>query len=62
MHFKESTHIKGRVIDHIYSREEGEFSVLDVERMSPYYSDHDGLLLSIRSKVLITNSIYQLNI
>ena len=50
---KEPTHIRGRVIDQIHCRDDGKFTILDVERMSPYYSDHDALLLSLELKVLI---------
>ena len=46
---KEATHIQGRVIDHIYVNNTE--CVLEVERFSPYYSDHDGLLVSLDIKV-----------
>ena len=47
---KESTHVQGRVIDHIYVNDEAR--VLEIERFSPYYSDHDGLLVSFDIKVI----------
>ena len=45
---KESTHIKGRSIDHVYVKG---VEVVDLERHSPYYTDHDALLLTVSSKV-----------
>ena len=48
---KEATHIQGRAIDHIYVNDEAR--VLEIERFSPYYSDHDGLLVSLDIKVII---------
>ena len=44
-------HVQGRVIDHVYVNDEA--SVLEIERFSPYYSDHDGLLVSLNIKVII---------
>ena len=44
---REATHIQGRIIDHVYCREKNSYRILDLERYSPYYSDHDALLLSI---------------
>ena len=46
----EATHIQGRLIDHIYVNKAER--VLEVERFSPYYSDHDGLLVSLDIKVI----------
>ena len=48
---KEATHVQGRVIDHVYVNDKA--SVLEIERFSPYYSDHDGLLVSLDIKVKI---------
>ena len=44
---KEPTHIRGRQIDHIYLRESRHMKVLDIERLSAYYTDHDALLLTL---------------
>ena len=46
----EATHIQGRIIDHIYVNNIR--CVLEIERFSPYYSDHDGLLVSLDIKVI----------
>ena len=48
---QEATHIQGRVIDHIYVNDAS--CILEIERFSPYYSDHDGLLVSLDIKVII---------
>ena len=48
---KDATHIQGRVIDHVYVNDAA--CVLEIERFSPYYSDHDGLLISLDIKVII---------
>ena len=42
-----ATQIQGRQIDHVYIREEMKTDVLDIERCSLYYSDHDALLLTL---------------
>ena len=45
---KEATHIRGRLIDHAYWRDlVGTLSEPEVDRYSPYYSDHDALGLTI---------------
>ena len=48
---QEATHIQGRVIDHIYVNDAS--CILEIERFSPYYSDHDGLLVSLDIQVII---------
>ena len=50
----EATHIQGRMIDHVYVNNCG--CVLELERFSPYYSDHDGLLVSLDIKVINISS------
>ena len=55
---KESTQIKGRQIDHIFLKENTELKVLDLERYSLYYSDHDALLLTIELKVRNFSNYY----
>ena len=47
----EATQIQGRQIDHIYINEEMKTNVLDIERCSMYYSDHDALLLTLKIQV-----------
>ena len=42
---KEATHIRGRSIDHIYLKDCVQF--LDLERYSPYFTDHDAHLLTV---------------
>mgnify|MGYP003334306399 CR=1 FL=1 len=44
-----ATHIQGGHIDHVYWRDSSRcWEEPDVERYSPYYSDHDGLLVTLR--------------
>ena len=40
---KESTHIKGRQIDHAYTKN----ATASLELYTPYYSDHDALCVAI---------------
>ena len=44
----EATQIQGRQIDHIYVGNELKSDVLDVERYSMYYTDHDALMLTMK--------------
>ena len=45
----EATHIQGRHIDHVYWRDRTcTWSEPDVERYSPYYSDHDAICVTIK--------------
>ena len=46
-----ATHIQGRIIDHIYINSTK--AVLDIERYSPYYSDHDALLVTLNIQVIL---------
>ena len=48
---KEATHVKGRQIDHLYIKDQSE--VVDLQRYSPYYTDHDAVLLSMNLEVTI---------
>ena len=43
----EPTHIRGRHIDHVYFRDPTETLKPRVTRYSPYYSDHDGICITI---------------
>ena len=44
---QEPTHTKGRLIDHTYwLNKTGKYNA-ELERYSPYYSDHDGLCITI---------------
>ena len=45
----EPTQIQGRQIDHVFINTPS--LVREVERYSPYYSDHDALLLTLRLQV-----------
>ena len=45
---EEATQIQGRQIDHIYIKEDMKTAVLNLERYSLYYSDHDALLLTLK--------------
>ena len=45
----EATHIQGGHIDHTYWIDpDGRWQSPSVERYSPYYSDHDGLLITLK--------------
>ena len=47
----EATQIEGRIIDHVYWKNVSDcWAAPQLERYSPYYSDHDGLLLTMRRK------------
>ena len=46
---KEATHICGGHIDHVYWRDPtGQWDIPVIERYSPFYSDHDALLVTLR--------------
>ena len=44
---KEASHIRGRAIDHIYIKNDDYEAIVDLERCSPYYTDHDAFLLTL---------------
>ena len=46
---QEPTHIQGRLIDHAYSFDPQKKLKIYLERYSPYYSDHDGLCLTVKN-------------
>ena len=46
----EPTHIRGRIIDHVYFRSGENLVLPTVERYSPYYSDHDALCINLKLK------------
>ena len=49
MLMNEATHIQGGHIDHAYWLDpQGGWQSPTIERYSPYYSDHDSLLISLR--------------
>ena len=46
---QEATQIEGGHIDHVYWLDRtGKWKTPDVERYSPYYSDHDALLVTLK--------------
>ena len=46
-----ATHIKGGHIDHLYIKHDGPRSIkVETDRYSPYYSDHDGILVILQPK------------
>ena len=48
----EATQIQGRVIDHVYWIDpKKQWKKPSLERYSPYYSDHDALLVTLKLKV-----------
>ena len=57
-HVKSSTHIRGGIIDHAYTRDPNlQLSDLHLTQYSPYYSDHDALCMSFNIKVSKPNVI-----
>ena len=49
---QEATHIQGRLIDHVYWIDPlNQWQPPELERYSPYYSDHDALLVTVKPKV-----------
>ena len=45
------THIKGGHIDHLYVKDNGPRPIkAETDRYSPYYSDHDGILVTLTPK------------
>ena len=48
---KEATHIQGGLIDHCYWVDKTmKWELPIVERYSPYHSDHDALLITLKRK------------
>ena len=45
----EPTHIQGRTIDHCYVKENEDFKMVDLQLHSPYYSDHDAILIVLQT-------------
>ena len=46
-----ATHIKGGHIDHLYIKHDGPRQInVETDRYSPYYSDHDGILVFLTPK------------
>ena len=44
-----ATHVKGGLIDHAYWRNESDiWEYPSIERFSPYYSDHDAILVNVK--------------
>ena len=50
----EPTHIRGRHIDHVYFWDPTDKLKPIIDRYSPYYSDHDGILITIPELILET--------
>ena len=47
----EATHLRGRQIDHCFFRGRDKMEILSVDRVCPYYSDHDALLVCMETKI-----------
>ena len=46
---EKATHIMGGLIDHAYWRNESDiWEYPSIERFSPYYSDHDAILITLK--------------
>ena len=46
---KDSTHIQGNVIDHVYWKDvDGKWEYPIIEHYCPYFTDHDALLITLR--------------
>ena len=52
----EPTHIRGRHIDHVYFMDQSGRIRPIIDRYSPYYSDHDGICITIPELISDTNS------
>ena len=52
---KDPTHIRGRQIDHIYIEDKIKKNIVEIERHSAYYTDHDALLLTMTFQVGYSN-------
>jgi len=53
----EATHIQGRVIDHVYWKDTSRmWNEPAIERYSPYYSDHDGMCITLTKPCQESNS------
>ena len=49
---REPTHIRGGHIDHAYWKDDARvWMELQIERYSPYYSDHDAVCITLTKKV-----------
>ena len=58
-HVKSSTHIRGGIIDHAYTRDpNSQLSDLHLTQYSPYYSDHDALCMSFNIKVFMLSFMF----
>ena len=55
----EPTHIKGRHIDHVYYVDANDGFKANVDRYSPYYSDHDAICLTFEKKQMSDQNIIQ---
>ena len=48
---KKATHVMGGLIDHVYWKDKSEsWHMPEIESYSPYYSDHDAVLVTIKRK------------
>ena len=45
-----ATHVMGGLIDHVYWKDTSENWLPELEIYSPYYSDHDAVLVTIQKK------------
>ena len=46
----EPTHIEGNILDHVYWRDPTDAWNLDVARYSPFYTDHDAILVTLKKR------------
>ena len=55
---KETSHIMGGILDHVYWRDPmEEWNEPNVERYSPIFSDHDAFLITVNKKVAKRNKL-----
>ena len=48
-----ATHVMGGLIDHAYWKDESEiWQEPELEKFSPYYSDHDAILITLKKNVM----------
>ena len=53
----EPTYIRGRHIDQVYFLDPSKRLKLTIDRYSPYYSDHDGICITIRDLIPETEAV-----
>ena len=51
---EKATQVMGGLIDHVYWKDHCEcWEMPEIEQYSPYYSDHDGILVTLKRKKIV---------